>query len=396
MYGDPFFAIGHDPNWNACIGQQGDEENYADGFIDAAVELITSLFEKEQYDKRDTLVLPILYNTRHGIELALKMAISELVDMNVIAERHAQNHDILSHYNHLKEARLGDEMLVKIVGELEPFVLSLSQIDGDGQEFRYHETQGGQQSLAGHAITSLILIRDSLGSLKAVLVRLKHRIYDLRFERTGGFFTPDLSRRDLLNIAECLPDRADWGEPVFAEVRSEIKGRYGIGNRKFADALNLIQKNRKAASLIGLHAELKSLSDEKCRLLVSKHAELYPKMSEQNKARIVQFSAASIERFLSEENPKWDIMQLLEDNLNLADIADAEVIFYLGRNDELPETYESRHLASCNELNNTGELSLKLNHVFSKLNYRMEFIQGLRALGKTELAAQLADIGDAA
>ena len=77
---DPFFKRIFDGQWNACIGRQGHEENYIDGYIEAAIELADAIFEKQLIGKRDTLVLPILYNARHAIELALRFATEHLIE----------------------------------------------------------------------------------------------------------------------------------------------------------------------------------------------------------------------------------------------------------------------------------------------------------------------------
>lgn len=37
---DPFFRLPADSDWNACVGKQGTEENYLDGHIEAAMELV--------------------------------------------------------------------------------------------------------------------------------------------------------------------------------------------------------------------------------------------------------------------------------------------------------------------------------------------------------------------
>lgn len=81
---DPFFSLPKNSEWNACIGRQSDEENYADGYIDAAIELATAVIEKGMYEKRDTLVLPILYNARHAIELNLKLFIGEFARAGIL------------------------------------------------------------------------------------------------------------------------------------------------------------------------------------------------------------------------------------------------------------------------------------------------------------------------
>src|SRR6266536_1077982 len=75
---DPFFMRVFDTDWNACIGKQGDEENYLDGYIEAAMELAGAVIDKKLFGKRDTLVLPILYNARHAVELALKFTTDRL------------------------------------------------------------------------------------------------------------------------------------------------------------------------------------------------------------------------------------------------------------------------------------------------------------------------------
>ena len=43
---DPFFQVVHDGQWNACIGVQGEELNYIDGYLQAAQLLVDTLIEK--------------------------------------------------------------------------------------------------------------------------------------------------------------------------------------------------------------------------------------------------------------------------------------------------------------------------------------------------------------
>jgi hypothetical protein len=81
---DPFFKRNTVSTWNACIGKQGSEDHYIDGYIEAALELAGAIIDKRMYEKRDTLVLPILYNARHAVELALKFATDRLVEAALI------------------------------------------------------------------------------------------------------------------------------------------------------------------------------------------------------------------------------------------------------------------------------------------------------------------------
>lgn len=390
MTSDPFFSNGPDSNWNACIGRQGDEESYADGFMQAALELVASLFEKEQYDKRDTLVYPILYTARHGIELSLKMSIRHLIDFGIIAEEHAKNHDILSHWNHLNKARLGDEALREIMAKLKPYVDSLSQIDEDGQELRYHENRDGRQSLANHGVTSLIIIRESLWKLSEILTALKHRILEIREERSGGLFTADCSRQDLMNIAGMLPPLSEWNTDAFTISKDNIKHRYSLGSNKFSDALNQIKKSREAKQILGQETALVFLTDKKILYVMGAFFRENPPKRNEDQLNVITLGELDFAAIFADRPRKTQLYQDLLENLNLEEIADFTIIFYLGRNGELSETYERRLEQEVARLKRNGEFQAAFLHVFTKTNFAREFENGLRRLGRRSLADDLA------
>lgn len=72
---------------DACIGTQGYEENYLDGYIEAAIELADAIIDKELYGKRDTLVLSIMYNARHAVEMTLKFSTDHLIKSCVVRDQ---------------------------------------------------------------------------------------------------------------------------------------------------------------------------------------------------------------------------------------------------------------------------------------------------------------------
>lgn len=111
--GDPFFKRHPRSTWNACIGIQGDEEYYLDGYIEAATELTSAVIDKKMLDKRDTLILPILYNARHAVELLLKFASVRLVKAGLLSSGGRPNHNIRGYWERLNAAALGDEKLSK-------------------------------------------------------------------------------------------------------------------------------------------------------------------------------------------------------------------------------------------------------------------------------------------
>ncbi len=334
---DPFFAIIHDSQWNACIGQQGEERNYVDGFMEAAIELVEAIFDKKLMSQRDTLVLPILYNARHAVELSLKFAIGRLHREGVIAKHHPiTNHDILSHWKHLHDSNPGDKLLREGVAELEPFIVSLAKIDDDGQEFRYSKNREGQPSLAGHAVANLRLIRKSLNALGEILKRLQYRVIDVIAERSTGSFTTRCSRSDLLEIAKMLPNRDEWSKSNFDERKAIVKEKFELTNRQFCNALDEIQKNREMNIQIGIESNLLHLSDEHAILTIEEWRKRHPIDDPENELG-TDFFGADWEKYRHVRN---EIKAAILGTLTPDEIADLETLFYIGRESEPCEFYE--------------------------------------------------------
>lgn len=272
---DPFFHVVHDGQWNACVGIQGSAENYADGYIEAALELVTTVIDKRKFSSRDTLAMPILYNCRHALELGLKFAINHLHTMGVITKVHPVSHDILSHWRHLHDANVGDVHLKKFIAGLEPFVTSLATIDEDGQELRYAHNRVGQVSLGGVTVVNLLLIRQSIEHLSKIQQQLKVRLHDMKEERATGTYTKECSRTDLVNIAGMLGDHATWCALDFEERKGCIRERFGLSSRKLSAAIAAIRNSCQLASLVGLEAELKYLGDEKAVAVLERWVEAH-------------------------------------------------------------------------------------------------------------------------
>src|SRR6202000_424101 len=131
---DPFFKRGPSIEWNACIGRKGDEKAYVLGYMEAAIELVSAVIDKQQHGKRDTLAMPILYTARHAVELTLKFCARRLAAQAMQAVGLQHSHDVSSLWNLLKDANIGDREIAHHISELKPYVESLAAIDDDGQE----------------------------------------------------------------------------------------------------------------------------------------------------------------------------------------------------------------------------------------------------------------------
>jgi len=180
------------------------------------------------YGKRDTLVLPILYNARHAVELALKFATDRLVAAGLMQPAGRRDHNIKAYWERLHAASLGDEKLSQTIHALKPFVDSLSRIDNDGQELRYHLNRSEDLSLSDYSLANLAVIRASLSELSEALCVLRYRTMSFFAERGTGAFTSRCSGRDLLTIAQLMPRRDFWRDALFDQQKALAKARFNL------------------------------------------------------------------------------------------------------------------------------------------------------------------------
>ena len=309
------------------------------------MELVDTVIEKKLFAKRDTLVLPILYNARHALELALKFTDDRLTAAGVLPATQHRNHNIEAYWNKLSDVSLGDEKLSQIIQRLKPFVLSLSRIDDNGQELRYHLNKSNDPSLSDYSIANLKVIRESLSGLSEIITDLKYRTTDFCDERAAGSFTSKCSRRDLFEIAMMLPQRDLWNDPAFDVQKALVKARYNLSNSQFSKALDAIQSNREMNAIIGMESELLHLSDDKIVWIIEQWKRIHAAEHESDDrldAGIV--SGAELELIEDRDETCVEVFDEIAWRLTTDELAELEAIFYLGRDRWLLEYYE-RHCA---------------------------------------------------
>lgn len=387
---DPFFAASGDSTWNACIGPQGNARNYVDGYIEAAQELATLVLEKNLMASRDTLVLPILYTARHGVELALKLATTSLTQAGVVIAHRPVSHDIDAYWRALNDANVGDEVIRIQLEALSPYVQSLAAIDDDGQQLRYATDIDGVESLAGRPIANIQVIQQSLKELRQILGQLQRGIDEFQEAFPDGTRTPECSRRDLLAITKLLPAKASWNTAEFDAVKVQIKTRFGLSSNKFSAALDAIQTNREMNAIMGVETPLAHLSDEHLRLIAMEWLTCNPPReqgSEGDGANIVR--GGKLFEAMRGPSPRGQAVTGLAAMLSPYEVADLDVIFYLGRDGGLPETYKAQLERTLKQHAAQGDIRLPLQHVFTKMNLLSCLAIGLRRLGRPSLAEQI-------
>lgn len=389
---DPFFEVIPDGVWNACVGRQGSSLNYLDGYLEAARELISAVIDKRMFASRDTLAMPILYNCRHALELSLKFAIDRLHRIGMIAATHPANHNILSHWQHLRDAGIGDTRFARLIGEFEPFVVSLAEIDEDGQELRYANKRDGEKSLGGIAVVNLPLIRHSIDELSAIMERLKARLFDLEDERPTGTYTRECSRADLEEIAGMLGDHATWRDSSFEERKLEVMEHFGLSGRKFSDAVTAIRQSRPLAARVGLESELRHLSDDKAVGALELWAKAHPARAYDPDDLGLDYFDRDWGKFEEEARIARDLDDAILKLLTLEELSDLEVLFYIGRDRVKGEHYDKCLDRTIAMHRNAASLWEGVHHIMSKTNLLDAAIEGAATVGRPSLAEKLRGI----
>ncbi|WFU73094.1 hypothetical protein [Bradyrhizobium sp. CB2312] len=389
--GDPFFKRHTDPTWNACIGEQGDEENYLDGYIDAALQLSRLVIEQKLFAKRDTLVLPILYTARHALELALKFSTGHLEKAELLQKPAGRpSHNIREYWERLDRAAIGDEVISRKLSELKPFIDSLSRIDRDGQELRYHLNQFSDPSLSSYSLANLEIIQASLVELSEIIEVLKNRIVSFVDERHSGLFTNRCSRRDLVTIAQLMPRRESWSTSLFDTQKAVVIKRFNLSNRQFCEALNVIQTARETKAILGMETKLLHLTDDEILWIVEQWRRIHPK-AQQGEAALPSFiDRAWIKQMKEKQKVRSEVISTVQEKISGAKLAEIEAIFYLGRDGVYPEDYEPFIEKKQEEHAAANDAQSEIVHLMTKTNFLHSVTIATRKLGRLSLTTKLA------
>jgi hypothetical protein len=390
---DPFFETIYDGEWNACVGIQGDAENYVDGYLEAALELASAVIDKRLIGSRDTLAMPILYNCRHGLELSLKYSIDRLHKSGMLAQGFPANHDIDGHWQHLQSAgvaALGDASLRKTVSDLEPFVRSLAAIDDDGQELRYALNRDGQISLSDIAVINLQHVRNSIGKLSEILQRLKHRVQDIVEERLTGTHTSHCSRKDLEAIASFMGHQSAWNDDSFLEKKAEVMKQYGLSSRRFSDAIDAIRQSRPLAALIGQETGLKYISDEKAIDAMRLWVAGKPAIKGGNGLGLDYFDR-DFEKYREQGLRRKRLFESISALLTVQEFAEIQTLYYLGGDQVFGELHEG---LLANTTSTFGETLTwaAVDHLLSRISVLDMVADGLVKAGRPSLARKLREL----
>ncbi len=386
---DPFFDLTENSTWNACIGVQGHPLHYADGYLEAAIELADAILQKKLFGKRDTLVLPILYNARHAVELTQKFVIATLHQSGALAQSAPIDHNIKAHWTRLNDKAIGDEALRAAILALEPYVMSLARVDDDGQSLRYAVRQDGQKSMEDKWLANILVIRASLASLDKILSELKGRVIDYAEERATGTFTKECSRKDLFVIAKALPQKADWHRAEFDVAKEAMQNRFALSGRKFSEAVDVIKASREMKAIIGIETPLAYLSDDDLVFVIDQWQRLYPADRVHSPLGTDYFDPVRIEAMVAHDEIAEEVYAALLAYFTVEKVADLQTIFYMGR-DHIPGEFYETCLQERFKVVRVEGLPSAVRHLMEKTNLQTAIPDAAKRLGRLRLADQLA------
>jgi len=393
---NPFFEVLNDGDWNACIGKQGDEINYVEGYLQAAQLLVDTLLEKEMFGSRDTLAMPILFNARHGLELALKYVLRELGALGMARMREGPvDHDLHAYWVHLSEQRIGDRAFREQLAELKPFVESFTRQDIDGQELRYFENRDLKQSLGELAVVNLPLIQAAVRELRDILDRLMERVTRLGQEHVSGTRTAECSRSDLIAIARIVGPKPSWTEEAFLERKADAMAQFGLSGKGFSNALDAIKGSRELKTLIEVESDLLHLSDAKIVEIVALWLDANPPKPANTPARVINAASISFDEIMRHGDRMSTLNKAAMERLTVEEFADLQTIFYVGRDRRFGEEYPRLLEMTLEAHRLANERYALFHHILSKKIFIDGLAAGLRRVGQPALGDKVAQMRDA-
>lgn len=390
MNGEPVWA-------NACVGENGfiNYLTYAKGYSKASNLLLDHVLHQGRIDI-DSFIYPICFNMRHSIELRLKGAIyniEQLAQMKNVPLKFnaAKEHDISNIWNFFEEkSKSLDKRFININQKLEKSIIDIGKIDSTGQTFRYPYDTKNQKHLTDIKLINCHILKEVFNQLEKDLDKLDIFIKVIIEEYKLGTFTQHLSRKDIFELADNLPQRDRWNSELNKEG---IKNQYGIiSNQELIKVINFIESNYETKPLIGLPNSLEYLNDDTvisiCEIWAT---DIFPDFNKRDdESRIVgsdELYSVMVDALKNGYYNTGKIHQELNEQLDVNAISDLHALFYLSSNSE---EYSERYGCLCEEFRTEllveDNLLDRLDDILTKKNFLKQIMKSLYFLNLIDLA----------
>ncbi len=373
----------------ACVGSNGhtDGQTYASGFFEAARSQLRQIFANEGNGKEmDTLVYPILYSIRHGLELGIKhllRKISVLASVNFDLKE-IEHHNLEDLWKVWSDNAPFDRRLHAEWETINKIVAQFHLADSSGQVFRYHLDTNDKKTLEDKQHVDLVSVNTIAEYVQGKFSMLFCLLDDIVKERQLGTFTSKFNRDELEQLSIELPDYATWIDSEdFLFTKKKWKVQLNIGSNKFSEAINFIKKHPEFSGNIGIESNLRFLANSDLIDIVNLHIEYLIWRGPQKEG------FTKVSDYELPEGPMPDY-EALAKNLSANAIGEFLALADIGRQDGYSENFEIDRLhLTPSELDEVKVREFR--HFLFKLNLLPSLASGLQKVGARSLSQMVLD-----
>ena len=103
----------------------------------------------------------------------------------------------------------------------------------------------------------------------------------------------------------------------------------------------------------------------------------------------MDYRERSFSDIFKDDRPTSDVKEILLAALANDEIADIDTVFYIGRDNQFSEHYDTMLAANKREHEVQGDRWIALYHVMSKTNFAQGLADGMDRLGRPDLASRV-------
>jgi hypothetical protein len=253
-------------NYNACVGFNGnyDIDKFDLVYIVTVNVLLESTIKGET--TLDAIVYPVVYSARHYIELTLKHQIAGLTLINRIVDSNFNSrflaiHEISELWKEFRLISKLDSRYEELVLKAEEYINDFSEIDDNGETFRYPFSNDNIKHLSGLYCIDLYDFGVRFEELCEILKEIVWLTSGLVEEYNQRSFIAGKSRAEIKEVAMKLPPIQTWSENGFNSIKSQIKTEYNLSSNQLSKIINFIKSHREFSTLIDNEIRLEELTD---------------------------------------------------------------------------------------------------------------------------------------
>jgi hypothetical protein len=264
--------------FNACVGFNGDYDIdvYAFGYLESVQILMESTIKGKA--TLDAIIYPILYSSRHYIELTLKHQLSILKLINQTVDSKFSYKIITSHniswlWKEFEKLSKIDNRYIPLILEINEFINDFSEIDDNGETFRYPYSTDNNKHLGELYCIDLYDFYSRFKFLSAKLNKIGFLSNHLLEEYSQRSFLCNKSRFEIKNIAEKLPPIFTWNDPNFETIKDNLKEEFSLSSNQLSKIISFIRTHYEFSALIENEIPIKELKIEDLRWFLKLYAE---------------------------------------------------------------------------------------------------------------------------